>query len=731
MSVYAIMKTKIYRMRSVTDMIFGNFEKNRKALEEQHEKAVFHEKSGLLPEELKKECQAIENGLGGASRMYIKANVIDFILRNARLSVDAFDIFAHRLDHGNITASQRISWKIALNENEMADMIAEHRAAQKSRLYMGDLDYSHTCPEWSYVLGRGITGILSELKENARRDGLSEEQKDFYASVIQVYEGVKVYMLRLAAEAKSLSKGNDEAELCAKTLEALTVRAPETLIEAMQLTLTVYYLQTFLDCSYVRSLGNLDSLYLPFWRTDIESGRYTEKELREIIKYFMIKFYSFKNPNNIPFYICGTDEYGNAVINELSYVLLDVYNELEIHDPKIQIRCNKNTPRALIDKALGMIAHGNNSIVFLNDEVVIRSLQNIGQSYSKAANYAPIGCYEPGSVGNELPCTCSGRVNLAKAMELTMKKKADSFEEFYANFRDSVAYAVRRCQTLINAFEKYYPIINPSPIFSGTVKSCVRRGVDMYAGGVKYNNTSISVFGLATAVDSVMAVKKLVFEEQKMTFSAFGKLLENNWNDADDIRLECKNKYPKYGNYDRNIDEICSNITALLNELVNNAPNGRGGVYRLGLFSIDWIHDFGKKTGATPDGRKSGEPLSKNLSASLGADRNGVTGLIRSAAKIDFTGVPDGGVLDIVLHCSAVKGDDGMAAFFGLLKTYFNLGGMAIQFNVLDPSVLRAAQESPEKYRNLQIRLCGWNVYFVDLSKKEQDEFIKMSENAT
>ena len=171
-------------------------------------------------------------------------------------------------------------------------------------------------------------------------------------------------------------------------------------------------------------------------------------------------------------------------------------------------------------------------------------------------------------------------------------------------------------------------------------------------------------------------------------------------------------------------------LTDYISSLINNRQNGRGGVYRCGFFSIDWYADFGKTTGALPSGKRAGEILSKNMSAVIGQDKNGITSLINSVTKVGYSKIPNGTVLDLMLHSSAVCGEEGISALYGIVKTYMHCKGLGIQINVLDPQVLKKAQKNPDEFKNLQIRLCGWNVYFVNLSKREQDEFIKMAEHS-
>lgn len=207
-----------------------------------------------------------------------------------------------------------------------------------------------------------------------------------------------------------------------------------------------------------------------------------------------------------------------------------------------------------------------------------------------------------------------------------------------------------------------------------------------------------------------------------------GQVLKNDWNGSEALRKTMQNKYPKYGNNIAEADDLAKELYTYMAGLINNRPNGRGGVYRMGAFSIDWIIPYGKRLGASADGRFAGEPVSKNLCSSVGMDKKGITGLINSATKFDYSLAPNGSVLDLTLHPSAVSGEEGLAIMVNLLKLYLKKGGFAVHLNVVSAETLRKAQREPDKYRNLQVRLCGWNVYFTDLDIDMQNHLIRSME---
>ena len=266
-------------------------------------------------------------------------------------------------------------------------------------------------------------------------------------------------------------------------------------------------------------------------------------------------------------------------------------------------------------------------------------------------------------------------------------------------------------------------------MFSATMTDSLECARDGYADGMKYNTTVFTLAGLATVVDSICVIKKFVFDKKILTLNEFTEILKNNWEGNESLRLDILKDDDKYGNGSDYADDIMVDLTKYLSDLINKAPNGRGSYWKIGLLSIDKNIAFGKTFSATPDGRYMGDPISKNLSPNIGMDRKGLTTLISSLNKIDFSDFPHAGIVDFILHPSAVAGEEGLNVFMGILKTFFNGGGHSVQFNVFSADTLKDAQRNPDKYKNLQVRVCGWNVYFTELNKVAQDAFIAQCEH--
>ncbi len=724
-------------------MVFGGmFEQDRPKMMDAYKNPHWDQNSGLDVETLRMKCNELCEEMVDAPKELVKANLFSFILQNAMLDINPAELFVDRINHANILIDIRETWKEEVETTCMSEVLQKNSLALEHRAYYGNVDFSHTTPDWNDIIKLGIPGLLERIDRASQSSDLSEEQKVFYESCKTVYNAVIHYLKRMADKAERMSDIDPKMPFIATSLKNLSLGAPTSMLEAMQLTVIMNYLITYVEGVNVRSIGGIDRLYHSFYCNDLKSGKFTQDQLREIIDYFYCKFTALGATANTPFYLCGIDKNGKHTINELSYILVEGYIKLDIIDPKLHIRYDEDLPDDLLKMLFASIKNGKNSIVFLNDKVMIDSLVKLEASIEDAREYTPIGCYEPAAKG-EVPCSCAGRVNLPKVVELVLHrgfdqmtgekiiefdKEINTFEDFFDAVKDVISLFVDRTRELINTYETHYMEINPAPLFSGTIEECLKAGKDAYRGGAKYNNTSICAFGMAQAVDAIVAVKKLVFDDKILTMDELLDILKNNWKNYELLRMKCKNLKLKYGNNDAESDRIMLALVEQATKKINHQPNGRGGKYRCGLFSIDWYTFSGTSTGALPDGRKQGEFLSKNLSTVIGQDKNGVTGLINSVTKIDYTEIPNGAVLDVILHSSAVKGDEGLQAMAGILKSFMTLGGMALQFNVLNPAVLRNAQKQPEKYATLQVRLCGWNVHFVNLSEKEQNEFISTLE---
>lgn len=614
---------------------------------------------------------------------------------------------------------------------------ADRESRSAGACYPG-IDIGHIAPDWDRLMVIGVPGIIADLRHAKEKD----PDNEYYDSCLRVYEAFRRLILRFADEADTYH--TEKTDFTAKNLRAIADAAPKTLAEGMQLTFLFYRTTNIAETTIIRSLGNIDRLYAPLYRADLSGNEFSESNLRELTRDFLWKISAMKTGANLPLMIGGIDENGRDACNEYTTVLLEEYRSLGIYDPKIHVLWHEGMKEDVFRTILAMIREGKNSFVFINTPLAAKALEKIGISSEDAKRVAVYGCYETAAAGTELPATCGGSVNMVKAIELALNDGTDpaskrqvgphtglsfsSFEDFFAAVKAQLCCYTKRCMDIITAYEGGYRKHLASPMLSATYVDSVKKGIDLFAGGAKYNNTSIVGCGIATLVDSVLAVKRLCFE-QAVSFDDLRAMLSADWNGYEAVRTARLNDTEKYGNHIKEADQIAEDLFCAFERTINGQPNGRGGVFRCGLFSVDWRFFMGEATGATPDGRRAKEPISKNTAAVIGQDRQGVTALLQSMLTIDGSATPDGNVADVVLHCSAVSGDDGFEAFVTLVKTYLQMGGFSVHLNVLNPEELRRAQKNPAEYQNLQIRLCGWNVRFVDLSREEQDEFILQSTN--
>lgn len=778
------------------------FKIDRAEIENRRDNLRFEPDSGMAPEELIRGCERI--AASGKPRALIKAELLCYIFENARLELSCASLFADRIDHNGIIEKVRRGWSAVYSER-FGELLSQTAIGNRRGAYSGYDDFGHTCPDWDSLLSLGLRGCAERLEKaklrcqsqsdgrgemynpnklDSQREMCSPSKLDsqsemcnpskldsqnemfspnkldsqselhsqnkshsqnglnrqdieksmiFYQSCETAYRG----LIRLC-ERFSLLAGRLGSYRMRDCFAALAEREPRTLYEAMQLIALVYRTITHVECEPVRSLGRLDKLLLRYCRAE------RDEDIRELFRYFLVRFWDKSIPANIPLTLGGCDIASDPEIARLDILILDVYHSLDIPSPKIQLRVGDNTPNEVIDKALELIIGGTSSLVLCNDNTVISGLEGLGHTHADAVDYVMIGCYEPSSMGREVSCTCNGRVSLAKAVETALNGGCDlmtgerlgpecrldfgSFDELYCEVKRQAAAFAERSAERTTALESLYPYVNPSPLLSGSMSCCIDSGRDVYEGGARYNFSSVNIFGTATAADSLAAIKRLVFDERRLTLAELREILKANWSGHEKLRLICRQRMPKYGCGDSEVDRIASELLHSTAKVLNGRPNSRGGSFRAGAFSIDWRIEYGGRTAASADGRHSGDPLSKNLCASDGCDRGGVTAMITSACVIDSTELVNGAVLDLVLHPTAVEGDDGLTAMRGLVKTFMKGGGAEIQFNIFSPEILRDAQAHPEQYSTLQVRLCGWNVFFVDLSKSEQDEFIRASE---
>ncbi|MGE5532669.1 MAG: pyruvate formate lyase family protein [Bacteroidota bacterium] len=671
------------------------FAEVREQLERQYLDATFDPASGLSREELVAELDRHRAEHPDEPRIMTRAWLFHLLCSRARIAAEPDDFFADKLEHHDLLIGLRNEWRREEEAKEFANDPPGIVGA-----WTGQLDTGHTCPDWRNVLKYGFVG----LRDRARaRSGI------LYDAVALVYEGAVVLCQRYAEALHS------------PVLAALAERPPQSFHEALQLAYLYHELQEMEDGYSVRSMGRFDQLYGHFLDRDIQSGRLTRDQAKELLKYFWIKFFA-KTQGRLygkPFLFGPQD-------NELSRLAFEVYREMQIVDPKLHLRLDGHTPQDLLEQVVECLQAGCTGIVTVNDTAQVEMLRQNGKTLEDASDYILIGCYEPAVMGQELNCSGAAGLNLAKAVELTLAAgDYGSFDEVLTGYLATLDGQIALATDRVRREERLWPRVSPSPLLSGTMDACLEKGLDVSEAGARYNTSGCCCWGLANAADSLAVVRQLVYEEGRCTLEELKAALAANWQGYEELRLVAQHRVPKWGNNDERVDALAVVITNFLGDRLNHEPNARGGVFQAALYAIiDAAKANGRSTGALPDGRLAGEPLTLNTGASLGMDQNGVTSLINSVTKLDLAQFPNGTVLDIMLHPSVANGPEGVATICSIIRSFFAQGGMAIQFNIFDAALLREAQRHPERYANLQVRVCGWNVRFVDLAPDEQEMFI-------
>ena len=594
-------------------------------------------------------------------------------------------------------------------------------------------DFDHSAPYWEDALRLGFPGFAKRLKDHWR-------DTEYYR-VRQVAIDAALRLLdRLIAQgerkAEAKVKGEGERTRLSKqvaSLRRLRSGAPVTALDALEFIYLYWVLSEEFEGVQVRTLGNLDRLLTPYYRADLAAGRTTEAEFREQVRHFWWQWGSMDYYWGQPVFFGGTEADGLTAYNEVSRILLEVHDELALPTPKLHLKMGRSTPDWVWRKSLEMMRR-QRPISFIGEEPHWRVMRSMGCTADEAREFILWGCYE-WAVRDSANDTCGATVSLLKPVETLLADAARgtltaaTFEDFKRTYGQRLTKTVEAARDCAFENEKALEEVNPSLLFSLATAYSVERGVDAFAGGMRHgNNSSIWMIGLGTAADALLAVKEIVYEKKELSLAGLGRLMADDWKDREDLRLRMLRSKRKWGNNDPEANELASWISKTVAKPLNGRANSRGGVFKAMGHSARRHIDLGRETGATPDGRKAGEEMSKNISPTMGADTEGPTALLGSVAHLDACDLPGDFPLDVALLPGSVSGEKGLVAMRTLIETYFANGGLVIQFNIHDAETLRDAQRHPERYANLQVRVCGWNVRWNDIPKVEQDKFIRRAE---
>ncbi|MBO5653058.1 MAG: hypothetical protein J6S44_02465 [Clostridia bacterium] len=708
--------------------------------------AIFDESTGLDGDEIKAQILERDKENEHLSHPIRKALAFDFVLKNTRISCDDRDIFPNlnSMDRPlDVTLYHK--WRKEVFGEIIPEVGKRRVLCQKEGVATMWPDFSHSVPDWERVFALGFSGLKSEAARAAdalaEKRPLTDKEKDFFLAIDMTYASI----LALLDRYEKLAKKTPGSEKMAKALANIKVAPPATFYEVLLVDHIYFIVSEHIQGMQVRSVCNFDRILYPYYVNDLKKG-VTEEEIRRDLAYFLLQIHSINNYWGQPVYLGGCRADGSTEINELSYLFLDVYDKMGIFNPKIQIKVAQSTPKAFICKALDMIRRGNNSIVFVSDATIRKSLMNMGATEEEARLCNVKGCYEYEVVGS-MGCGMN-YINLLKPMEYALHKGCDGvtgrfvglkseapdsyadFDAFYNEYKRQLRFLLDTVMETVNDYEDYLEYINPQSMLAATYTAALERGRDPLSGGAKYNHTSMDVGFLADAADSLAMIKKYVFDKKELTLSRLVTALDANFEGYEDLRRKLYYDRDKYGNNKDLPDGFAKEIHAFITSYVCGKPSAkeRLGEWCCGFHTARMCYIQGATTAASPNGRRLGDELAKNCSASMGQNREGATAAVLSITKLDATRAVDVS-LDLGLLPSAVKGEDGLEAMYGIVMTFVKRGGHAVHINVFDADTLRDAQAHPEKYEDLQIRVCGWNVLWNNINKEEQDGFIRQAES--
>jgi len=614
---------------------------------------------------------------------------------------------------------------------------------------------------------KGLNGIKRTIQEElAKLDCLNDpralDRREQLLAMEISADATILFAKRHAVLAREMAKKAEpkrakELKRIAEVCERVPAEPPRDFWEALQAYWFCHLgVVTELNGWDAFSPGRLDQHLIPFYRAGIADGSLDEEKAKELLECFWVKFNNHPAPPKVGVTAAESGTYtdfaniniggltpnGDDGANEVSYLLLDVIEEMHILQPSNNIQLSRQNPDAFLKAACRVIRHGYGFPSVFNADAVMAEMLRQGKSLDDAREAGTSGCVEAGAFGKEA-YILTGYFNLPKILEITLHDGVDprtgkriglatgpcgSFDDLFKAWQRQVRHfvdiKVRGSQMIERMFAKYAP----APFLSLLIDDCVAKGCDYNAGGARYNTSYIQGVGIGTITDCFSAIKTHVFDDKFVSLDDLVRAMEGDFEGNEPLRARLANRTPRYGNDDDAADSIMVRCFEAFFQAVDGRPNTRGGQYRIDMLPTTCHVYFGSVTGATPDGRKAWTPLSEGISPVQGADRNGPTAVFRSASKMDHlrTG---GTLLNMKFSPNVLACEEGIARLGQLIRGYFRLNGHHVQFNVVDAELLREAQRNPEEHRDLIVRVAGYSDYFCDLGRSLQDEIIARTEH--
>ncbi len=656
-----------------------------------------------------------------------------------------------------IFAEMTPEWKTAYEAGIFTEFM-EQRAP--GHTVLGDVIYRN-----------GLLDLKTDIESALRQldffnDPEASAKRDELRAMAIAADAVIRFAERHAEKAEELARVENQpdrqAELqkIAEVCRHVPAHAPRDFWEALQAYWFVHLgVVTELNTWDSFCPGRFDQHLYPFYQKGMEEGLLTRDNAKELLECLWVKFNNQPAPPKVGVTAAESGTYtdfaninngglrrdGSDGVNDVTYLILEVVDEMHLLQPSSNLQLSRKDPDPFLKRGLEIVRQGWGQPSIFNADMVVEELLRQGKSVEDARCGGTSGCVETGAFGKEA-YILTGYFNLPKVLEITLNNGVDprtgkkigietgdartfsSYEQLFAAFREQLHYFVDIKVRGNNVIERLYADYMPAPFLSLLVDDCIAKGKDYNNGGPRYNTTYIMGVAPATCTDSLAAIKYHVFDRKTLPMDELLEALAHNFEGHEKLRLVLWNKTPKFGNDDDFADAILIDVFNIFFDDIDGRRNTKGGYYRVNYLSTTCHVYFGSMTGATPDGRRAWEPLSDGISPVQGADRNGPTAVIKSAAKMDHART-GGTLLNQKFTPQLLKGDAGLDKVAQLVRSYFRLGGHHIQFNVVTAATLRAAQADPEKYRDLIVRVAGYSDYFCDLTRALQDEIIARTEH--
>ena len=562
------------------------------------------------------------------------------------------------------------------------------------------------------------------------------------------------------AEQEDDPRRKQELDRIAEVCNRVPAHAPRDFWEALQYYWFVHLgVTTELNTWDAFNPGKLDQHLLPFYEKGLQDGTLTREQAEELLHCFWIKFNNQPAPPKVGVTAAESGTYtdfaqinvggvrldGEDAVNPVTYLILDVIEEMRLLQPSSSIQVSEKNPDAFIKRAGRIIRTGFGQPSVFNTEAILRELTRQGKSIEDARQGGSSGCVEVGAFGKE-NYNLTGYFNMPKVLEITLNNGVDprtgkqiglqageaeqceTFDELFSAYERQLQHFIDIKVRGNNIIERLYARYMPSPFLSLIISDCIAKAQDYHDGGARYNTSYIQGVGLGSMTDALAAIKHHVFDEQSLTMHQLLTAVDSDFEEQEMVRQLLLNRGPKFGNDDDRADLVMQRVFEAYFQAVDGRRNTRGGTYHINLLPTTCHVYFGSVLGATPDGRKAWRPLSEGISPVQGSDRKGPTAVIKSAAKMDHTRT-GGTLLNQKFSPTVLDTEDGLDKLVQLIRTYFRLEGHHIQFNVVDAGTLRNAQQQPEEYRDLIVRVAGYSDYFCDLTEALQEEIIERTEH--